>query len=608
LVYGSLLYLDMPSVFSTARTFHFIAILCFFLLSSGCTLSRMARKAERGQKITVQPEVLIVRGDQVPVEVAAQLPRDLLRKDYRYGIRIYYKADKGVEEHVGSLGFDFGNYLYEDGKPTMQSSFSFPYTPSKITGNLMAQGVVSDAKGRKKYTKAKVLAPGILTTPHLIQTIHAPAYVPEVFKNEAPGPISFPIFFDQGLATLRHGYGTNLQLLEEFIKSNQKTKKISILATHSPDATETTTRNLAARRAQAVERFIKQKIETEVYTNKVSDIKFELKTIQQNWDAFLGRVQNSALPEDQVQQILDIVNGNGSFSEKEKQLQELPAYEYLEMYVYPVLRYTNVTVDYVPNLRRDYEIYLLSKKIVENRANADALNAEEMQYAASLTPLLAEKRKIYESAVETYMNWQSLNNLGMVYYEQAQKELKPKVKSALLASAALNLKYAAHRKPTAQQFYNLAVAHHQRGDALEALQAYDYAVRIGGPLPILQQVFTDKAALELSVGQYDDAAGSLAYAGSSYAAQFNRMLLYFLKENYEGAGGFGEKLLQEYPDDANTHYLMAVIGARTQKEPLLTQHLKQAIKAKPTLAAKAIDDLEFKKYHKSEAFANALKP
>ncbi|MBC3538123.1 tetratricopeptide repeat protein [Rufibacter sediminis] len=568
----------------------------------------MAKKAEKGQIITAQPQVLMVRGNQVPVEVQAQLPKNLLRNDYRYGIRVFYKAEKGVEEHVGSLGFDFGNYNFVDGKPTMGSSFAFPYTASKIRGKLMAQGVVTDPKGRKKYTKSKELAEGIITTPQLIQTVHTPTYAPENFKNEAPGPLKFPIYFDQSLATLRQGHGTNLQLLEDFIKTNQKTKKIEILAMHSPDQEESTTRNLASRRAVAVERFIKQKIETEGYNNSVQAINFDLRTLQKNWAAFLGRVQNSALPEEQIQQILDIVNGSGSFQEKEEKLQALPSYDYLEMYVYPVLRYAEVTIDYQPNLRRDYEIYLMAKRIVENRANADALTAEEMQYAATLTPLLAEKKRIYESAVETYMNWQSLNNLGMVFFEQAQKELRPKVKQTLLESAILNLRYAAHRQPNAQQFYNLAVAHHQHGDALEALQSYDYAIRLGGSLPVLQQVFTDKAALELSVGQYDDAVRSLSYAGKGYAAQFNMALLYFLKENYEGAAELGQQLVTEFPQDANAHYLLAVIGARSQKEDLMAEHLKLAIKAKPTLAAKAIDDLEFRRYHKSAAFAAAMKP
>ncbi|MBA9079469.1 tetratricopeptide repeat protein [Rufibacter quisquiliarum] len=599
--------LDMPYSLPRLLNLRLLPFLFLLLLFSGCTLSRLAKKAERGQKLWAQPEVLMVRGRQVPVEVTAQLPKNLLRDDYQYGIRVYYKADKGVEDHIGSLAFDFGNYNFVEGRPTMSSSFTLPYTPSKITGKLYAQGVVTSPKGRKKYLKPVVLAPGIRTTPYLVQHVHSPAYVSDSAKKEKPGPLKIPIFFDQALATLRTGLGTNLQLLDQFLTSNQKTKQIEILATHSPDSLETTTRNLASRRAVAVENFIKKKIDTESYTNTVSSVRFNLRTIQKNWQAFLGRVQNSALPEEQIQQILDIVNGPGSFIEKERKLQELASYEYIEMYVYPVLRYAEVTIDYQPNLRRDYEVYLLAKKIVENRVNADALNAEEMQYAAGLTPLLAEKKKIYESAIENYMTWQALNNLGMVYFEQAQKELKPAARQHLLESAILNFRYAAHRQPTAQLFYNLGVAHHQHGDALEALQSFDYAVKLGGPMPVLQQLFTDKAALELEVGQYDDAARSLAYAGSGYAAQFNRTMLYLLKENYDGAAQLGQKLLETFPADASTHYLMAIIYARNQQEAQMADHLKKAVAAKPALAQKAIEDLEFQRYHQSAAFAGALK-
>ncbi|MGV3539549.1 MAG: tetratricopeptide repeat protein, partial [Rufibacter sp.] len=502
----------------------------------------------------------------------------------------------------------FGNYSFEDKKPTLTGSYTLPYTSSKVTGQLLAQGILTNPKGRKKYLKPVLLAPGIRTTPYLVQYMHMPEFVADSHKKEVPGPLKIPIFFDQGLATLRMGLGTNMQVLEQFLQTVQKTKKIEILATHSPDSLETNTRNLTSRRAVAVENFIKKKIDTESYANSVSSVKFNLRTLDKHWEAFLGRIQNSALPEEQVQQVLAIVNGNGSFSQKEKQLQALPAYEYIETYVYPVLRYAQITIDYQPNLRRDYEIYLLAKKIVENRANADALTAEEMQYAAGLTPLLAEKRKIYESAVENYMNWQSLNNLGMVFFEQAQKELKPKVKKTLLANAILNFRYAAHRQPTAQLFYNLGVAHHQHGDHLEALQSYDYAVKLGGTINVLQQLFTDKAALELEVGQYDDAARSLAYAGTGYAAQFNRTMLYLLKENYEGAEEQGLKLISAFPQEAAAQYLMAIIGARQHNEEKMATHLKLAVAAQPTLAAKAIEDLEFRQYHKNPAFAEALRP
>ncbi len=587
--------------------FYALALLLLVLFSSGCTFSRMAKKAERQQKITVDPAVLMVRGPLVPVEITAQLPANLLRNDYKYGIRIYYKAIKGVEEHVGSLAFDFGNYNFVDRKPTMQRSFSIAYAPSKVMGQLMAQGVVTNPKGRKKFTKSIILAPGIRTTPYLTQTIHSPAYVPDEGQKTDSGVVKFMIFYDQGLATLRTGVGTNLQLLDEFLKTNPKTRQIEILGTQSPDSAEARTQNLAMRRAVALENFIKKKIDTESYASTLSTIEFKKQAISYSWNAFLGRIEDSALPEDQVQQILAIVNGPGSFTQKEKALQDLPSYDYLDMYVYPVLRYAQATINYKPNPRREYEVYLLAKKIVQNRANPDVLTAAEMEYAASLTPLLAEKKKIYEATVQNYMTWQALNNLGMVNFEQAQKEVKPAVRKSLLASAIHNFRYSAHRNPTAERFYNLAVAHHQKGDALEAMQSYDYAVKLGGKLPMLQQVFTDKAALEMELGQYDDAVRSITYAGDSYAAQFNRTLLYFLKENYDGSTALAQKLLTQFPNDARTYYLLAIIGARTQQEDMMAENLNKAVNLQPDLAGKAIEDLEFRGYQKSAAFQQAMK-
>ncbi|GAA4296507.1 tetratricopeptide repeat protein [Nibribacter koreensis] len=591
---------------SVTRSLSTVLVFLLLCLANACTFPRLVKKLERQQTLTVEPKVLMTRGQEVPVEVRAEVPQSLLKKDYRYGIRIYYKTDKGTQDHVGSLPYDFGEYNFEAGKAYLQRSFSFPFTPSKARGQLMAQGVLTNPKGRIRYTKPVALAPGIRTTPSLVKHAFGAEYIPGEYKNESTEPLKFTIYFDQGLATLKHGFGNNLQLLDDFILSNKKTKRVDILGAHSPDAEEASARNLAARRAVALERYIKQKFETESYVNDTKTVKFNVRSLQQHWDSFLGRVQTSALPKDQVNEILEIVNGEGSFKEKEAMLQKLPSFEYLEMYVYPVLRYAEVAVDYIPNPRKDYEIYLTARKIVENKLGTDALTPEEMQYAASLTPLLAEKKKMYEVAVATHMQWRALNNLGMIYLEQAQKELKPKVKQTLLENAILNFRYAAHRQPTAQLFYNLAIAHHQHGDHLEALHSYNYSVKLGGPLPVLQQVFTDKAALELEVGQYDDAAGSLAYAGDGYAAQYNRALLYFLKENYEDAAKLAQKVLDQQPNDATTHYLLAVMGARTKNEPQLTEHLKKAIQADADLAGKAIEDLEFMDYHKTPAFNAAF--
>jgi tetratricopeptide (TPR) repeat protein len=151
----------------------------------------------------------------------------------------------------------------------------------------------------------------------------------------------------------------------------------------------------------------------------------------------------------------------------------------------------------------------------------------------------------------------------------AKSEYRLKAKSELLQKSAQNLIYASHRNPIALTFYHAAAAHHLRGNSLEAFQAYDYAVKLGGSKEMLQKVFSDKAALELEIGQIDDALFSLSYAGTSYQNYINKGLCYMLKENYEQAPKFYEAAIKLRPNDALAHYSLAVIAARTKDENIL---------------------------------------
>ena len=53
--------------------------------------------------------------------------------------------------------------------------------------------------------------------------------------------------------------------------------------------------------------------------------------------------------------------------------------------------------------------------------------------------------------------------------------------------------------------------------------------------------------------------------------------------------------------DATTYYLMAILGARTNNESMLTTNLRQAVRLDASLAKKAANDLEFANYNLSRA-------
>ena len=59
--------------------------------------------------------------------------------------------------------------------------------------------------------------------------------------------------------------------------------------------------------------------------------------------------------------------------------------------------------------------------------------------------------------------------------------------------------------------------------------------------------------------------------------------------------------------DAMTYYITAVLGARTDNASLLYDGLRKAIQLDPSMAAKAMDDLEFSKYVASDAFQSIIK-
>ena len=583
----------------------FLFLLLPVLLLQGCTLHRMMWAA-RKQEVKVEPAILAVSGDKVIADIKASIPLKVLQRNHKYDIRAYYKyADK--MDWLGTLSFVPGEFVYENGLPTIERQLSFDYTPAKDHGSLVVQGVATGHKGKTRTTPLQEVAQGTLATSKLIVRNDDPAYAPDTYSPNPEGPLVFTFYFDQGSAKIRPYIGTHADLLEEFIASDKVTQSVTITAGHSPEKEDASDPDLPARRAQVLENFYKQKLRQHSTVNTPYTVDFKINPSYQDWDEFLRRVRASALPEEQKEKIAAVVAGEGTYAEKEEKLRQLEGFEYLELYVYPTLRKGEVQVKYEREQKQDYEIYLLSKRIVEKKIPPSSLSDAELQYAASLTPLLSEKKAIYEAAVAKSQSWQAYNNLGMVYLEMARKETREKVRKALLQKAIVHLTYAGHRNPTAQSFYNLAAAYHLRGDLLEALQYYDYSIKLGGPLPALQKIFLDKAALEMEAGQFDDAITSLAYAGTSYASLMNKGLSYMLKENYEGARSFYDQALQLKPNDPLAHYALAVLAARTENEQMLGHHLKRALQANPKLVAKAIDDLEFRDYKKSFYYQEAFK-
>ncbi|GAC1594944.1 MAG: hypothetical protein NVS3B25_18160 [Hymenobacter sp.] len=583
---------------------------------SACTLPRVLKEAQAGRTLEARPLPLIASGEAVPFEVTARVPARHLRKGVAYELLLRYRYEHGLrEDTLGRLTFTSGNYVYDEehkGLLVATRKFSLPNTPSRNPGELLARAQVRELKKNGRVLRAPDevrVARGIANPSRLVTREDTVlALLPEHANNTMSGTRILPFYFDEGQWFIRGYLGTNVQALEDLIDANQHTRQVLIIAGHSPDSADAHNHLLASKRVRMLLYYYKQRVKNFSYLNKNENIRYDTLAYTRRWDTFLTKVTTSALKADQIDSVVTLINDTrGTFEEKEKALHRLSSFDYIEQYIYPVLRFGTVAVSYTAPKRYDSEVYLLSKKIVEKQVEADALTPEELRYSATLTPLLAEKQRIYEVAAANTNSWAAFHNLGVVLLQRAEKEPTDKIQKAYYRRAALNFTLAAHRNPTAEFFYHAAIAYHRAGDRLEALHNYDYAIKLGGPRPLLRKIFSDRAALEIEIGQPDEALRSLQYAGPSYQNYLNKGLILVLLEGYDQAAEQYRLALALRPGAAAPGLGLAVVAARQKNEAAVGNFLKQAVALDRAYAQRAVEDLEFQDYAQSKVFREALR-
>ena len=128
----------------------------------------MVRTGQEKQKITVNPSELEVSGDQVTFEIKAQVPDQLVGKKPVYSLNLLYYYGQKYSDPIGRLVFSPGEYVYENGLPTITRQISFPYSPQKPRGLLLAYPMASKGKNRSRKGSHIQLSSGIITTSKLV--------------------------------------------------------------------------------------------------------------------------------------------------------------------------------------------------------------------------------------------------------------------------------------------------------------------------------------------------------------------------------------------------------------------------------------------------------
>lgn len=582
------------------------------IFASSCTLKQMVKLAKE-QELTVTPSPLELHGDSVKFDMSATLPVKMLKKNKIYTVRTWYEyGDPTVQLNQFKFSdTEFPNQKVE--QPSITQNFSFPYAKGMETGEVKIQGVATNlTKSKSEETEELPVAKGLIMTSRSFVPTFSSLYSDHGYNNqEELEPHNVQFFFDQGSSKLRSSevVGEQGQLLTAFIATKIKTKTVTIYGSHSPEGRESINSDLAEQRATVIREFYQKKMREFDYKGLADEIQFETKAIFQDWDGLRSALgSTSAVDENQKSQILDIVNGAGTFEEKAKAISKLSFYKTVLNKVYPELRISKTQIMSVKPKKTDAEIQVLARGIYESGLSADTLSYEELMYAATLTPLVEEKIKIYQSATKSNDSWKSHNNLGACYVDLAKKASNTTLRNENLTKALAQFELAVNKESNATSLTNLAstlVALEQFDKAKEAL-AKAKSAQSGGASQA-QALAAAHGTYLIRQGDYNNAISNLVKATDVKGASHNLGLAYLLKKDYTKAETTLEKATFEDNNNALSYYLRAVVAARQGNETALGVTLGQATQKDSKLKEKAIGDLEFMNFQNSPSFTNAMK-
>ncbi|EMR03190.1 tetratricopeptide repeat protein [Cesiribacter andamanensis] len=587
-----------------------VTLLSVFLLS-GCSLNQMVKKA-KDQQLTVEPNPLELHGDSVRFTMSATLPAKTLKKGKEYIVKPYYVYN-GKEIELQNLVFRAEDYPNADTEqPRISRTLSFYYEEDMRRGELFVQGVARNPENNKtKETDRMKVAEGVVTTSRLAQEGYYPSYSAHGYNNqEELEPTMIGFFFEQGRSNLRPSETRSDRgtYMRNFIAEKNVTRTVSITGTHSPEGTERINTNLSRDRAAAIESFYRQNMKRYDYKGMADSINFILKPVVLDWAPFSAALQEyQGIDASAKQQMQDIINGSGTFEEKEDRLQQVPGYRRVFNDIYPLLRTAKAEILTVKEKKTDAEIATLARQIADGTVSADTLSNEELAYAASLTPNLQERERIYAAAGKKSNSYQAQNNLGTVYLEQARQATNESQRTQLLERAATQFEQSNRTQQNAEAQANLAVVYLMQGNRQRAYEAIQAAERLNPSelnRPGLQGV---KGYLEMRNGRYDDAIRTLSQAEETAENLYNLGLAYLLKRDYQNALTRFNEATQKNNRLARAYYGASIANSRLGNESAAFTALEQAVKLDPELKRSALEDLEFSNYQENERFRNTLR-
>ena len=550
---------------------------------NSCSSKMGAMKAEY---FTVTPGVLEVVGSEVPVAVDGRFPAKVFNKKSVLTVTpvLKYAGGEAIAEPVTFQGSKVrGNdrVISYDNGGSFKTRMSFDYLPEMEDAELYLRFMVN--KGKKNYPLPDVkIADGCIATSQLYRQTAATANIAvgeDAFQRVIKQAKEANIMFLIQQTNLRASQITTEEMEElkaamaDIAKDfeNKVIDEVEVSAYASPDGGVMLNDNIATGREENTAKFVKNEMKKAKLDGYVDS-----KYTAEDWEGFQELVAKSELPDKDL--ILRVLSMYDDPEEREMQIKNISSiYSEIADDVLPKLRRARITLNYQLIGRSDDQI------IEQYAADPKVLSLEEILYSSILTDDVEKQKEIFNTAIRLHpADYRAYNNLGVLAYNAGD--------------------YA-----TAASYFEKALGGNSA--APEAQLNLGYLELLNGNVPEAESLI----ALGIEAKAGAEALGNLYIAQGEYGRAAT-----LLEDSYTNSAALAQLLNKDYSTvretldkiknpDATTHYIRALLGARTSNIAFVYDGLKQAIKLDPSMAAKAAGDLEFAKYMKDATFKSIVK-
>ena len=563
------------------------------ILFAGCSgLNKMKKNADKIQ-FNVDPEVLEAHAGEIDVDIDGKFPAKYFNKKATLIITPVLKYDGGTTEFEsitvqGEKVEDNNKVISYNTGGTFSYNDNVKFNKDMRLSDLVVNITASQGAKTLDFDPIKI-GDGVIATSELVMNRPKPIlgirrevnnsgkYDPNIdpFQRIVPDEMLADIHYVINRANLRREEveALDVKSLEEYTKKANEDeridlKEVEVSAYASPDGPVDFNTELAGDRKNTSSDYMAQRL-------REAGININLKTKYkpEDWEGFKELLEQSDVQDKEL--ILRVLSMYDDPQVREREIRNLSeVFTVLADRILPRLRRAKLltSVDLIG--KTDEELRDLAM------SDAGSLNPAELIYAASLFEELDDQLKVYRSFMNVYPNdWRGPNNVGYVLVKQGEyNEAKP------LFEKAESLK---NDEPVVKN--NLAAIELRDGNVSEAETLLGAASGAG------EEVNYNLGIVKIKQANYDQAV--------RYFSNFqdpNSALAKILNGNNNGALKDLESF--ENPKCFMKPYMMAIIGARTAKENMMYENLKEAVEINPDLKSKAKTDMEFAKYFSNSKF------